>query len=189
MKTISQIICAIVIFSAQNFLFAQPEAEQKAWMEYMTPGSIHDMIARSDGTWSADITMWMDPAAPPTKSTGTVTNKMILGGRYQQSTHSATFMGMPFEGISILGYDNAKKMFVNSWVDNMGTGILITEGPWNEATKTVTLTGKQVDPMTGRELDVREIFKIIDDNTQSFEMYMTKDGKEMKTMEIMYTRK
>jgi Protein of unknown function (DUF1579) len=46
---------------------------------------------------------------------------MILGGRYQQSTTKGSFNNMPFEGISLLGYDNAKKVFMNSWVDNMGT--------------------------------------------------------------------
>lgn len=27
---------------------------------------------------------------------------------------------MPFEGISTLGYDNAKKTFFSTWIDNMG---------------------------------------------------------------------
>ncbi len=37
---------------------------------------------------------------------------------------------------------------------------------------------------------LREIFKIIDDNTQTLEMYTTqKGGKEYKSMEIKLTRK
>lgn len=34
---------------------------------------------------------------------------MIFGGRYQLSNYKGNFMGMPFEGMSIMGYDNAKK--------------------------------------------------------------------------------
>jgi hypothetical protein len=97
---------------------------------------------------------------------------------------------MPFEGISTTGYDNAKKTFVSTWVDNMGTGIMIMEGKWDEKTKTLHLKGKQTDPTTGKEMDVRETFTVIDDNTQKMEMFMTPaGGKEYKNMEIVFTRK
>jgi hypothetical protein len=115
---------------------------------------------------------------------------MILGGRYQQSTHKGTFEGMPFEGMSIVGYDNAKKKFYSTWVDNMGTGIMYLEGTYDPATKTTTYTGKQVDPMTGQDMEIRETFTIVDDNTHMLTMYMTAPGgKEFKTMEIRFTRK
>lgn len=177
-----------------NFLLLNSSAqaqsgEEKAWMDYMTPGAIHQMIAKSDGEWSFDLTMWMKPDAPPTNSTGTTVNKMILGGRYQESVHKSTMMGMPFEGHGLLAYDNAKKIFQSSWVDNMGTGIMNMEGPWDEATKSITFTGKTVDPMTGKDMGVKEIFKIVDDNHHVMEMYMVNDGKEFKTMEIKFTRK
>src|SRR5215218_6852543 len=91
---------------AQNDQKMSPEqaAMMKKWEEYMTPSDIHTMIAKSNGEWNQDITMWMDPSAPPTKSTSTCTNTMILGGRYQQSVHKGSFQGMPFEGISTMGY-------------------------------------------------------------------------------------
>jgi hypothetical protein len=177
-----------------NFLLLNTSAraqsgEEKAWMDYMTPGNVHQMIAKSDGEWSFDMTMWMKPDAPPTNSTGTTVNKMILGGRYQESVHKSTMMGMPFEGHGLLAYDNAKKIFQSSWVDNMGTGIMNMEGPWDEATKSITFTGKMVDPMTGKDMGVKEIFKMVDDNHHVMEMYMTNDGKEFTTMEIKFTRK
>ena len=67
-------------------------------MDYMTPGSVHQMLAKSDGEWTAETTLWAAPGAPPTKSTGTAVNRMILGGRYQESKNTGNFMGMPFEG-------------------------------------------------------------------------------------------
>ena len=189
MKTTVKTFLAILIFSISTQLFAQTDAEMKAWMAYMTPGSVHEMLAKSNGEWTGDITMWMSPDAPPTKSTGTSVNSMILGGRYQQSNYTGNMMGMPFEGISVLGYDNSKKKFINSWVDNMGTGMMILEGDWDDATKTVNFKGKQTDPMTGNDMDVRETFQIIDDNNQKMEMFMTQNGNEMKTMEILFKRK
>ncbi len=190
MKKILVAFCTLFLIIAAEKLSAQDQASmQQAWMTYMTPGDIHKMLAESDGEWNEDITMWMAPGAPPTKSTATAVNKMIMGGRYQQSMHTGNFNGMPFEGMSLLGYDNAKKVFMSSWVDNMGTGIMQMEGTWDPNTKTINFSGSTIDPMTGKEMKVRETYKIVDKNTHMMEMFMTQDGKESKSMEIKFTRK
>jgi hypothetical protein len=180
------------ISNAQQDKPMSPEqaAMMKKWEEYMTPGDVHAMLAKSNGEWNQDITMWMDPSAPPSKSTSTCTNTMIMGGRYQQSVNKGNFDGMPFEGISTVGYDNARKVVMSTWIDNMGTGIMYLEGKYDPATKTVTSTGKSVDPMTGKDMGVREVYTMVDDNHQTMTMYMTPaGGKEYKSMEIKYTRK
>ena len=164
-------------------------AMMKAWQNYMTPGQIHAMLAKSNGTWKEDLTIWMSPGAAPTKSNATVVNKMIMGGRYQESHHTGNIMGMPFEGRSMLGYDNAKKTFQSNWIDNMGTGIMNMEGTWDSTSKTITFRGKEFDLATGKDKDIREIFTIVDDNHHKMEMYNNQDGKEYKSMEILLTRK
>jgi len=190
MKRITLTICTVLVTVLCSNLSAQSEAEMKAWMEYMTPGDIHKMLAKSDGEWNEDISMWMAPGAPVQKSTSTCINKMILGGRYQSSTHTGSFNGMPFEGISTVAFDNAKKTFTTTWIDNMGTGIMVMEGKWDDKTKTLNTKGKQTDPMTGKDMIVRETFQIIDDDTQKMEMFMTPaGGKEYKSMEMILTRK
>lgn len=111
-----------------------------------------------------------------------------MGGRYQKSEHKGMMMGMPFEGMSLVGYDNATKKFQNIWIDNMGTGIMVMEGTWDDAANAVNLHGTMVDPISGKEMKVREVFKFIDDNNQLLEMYNTVEGKEFKSMEIKFTR-
>ena len=98
---------------------------------------------------------------------------------------------MPFEGTSTTGYDNAKKVFFTTWMDNMSTGVMNMEGTWDEATKTINFKGKMLCPANGVETEMREVFKIVDDNTQVMEMYGPdmKTGKEFKSMEIKFTRK
>lgn len=164
----------------------------KNWQAYMTPGDVHKMIASWDGTWEGNVTMQMSPGTPEQKSTSTAVNKMIMGGRYQISNHSGSMMGMPFEGMSTLAYDNGKKVFISTWIDNMGTGMMSLQGPWDEATKTISLKGKVVEPGsgTGMEVDVRETFRIIDQDHQVVEMFgMGPDGKEFKSMHIDFSRK
>lgn len=191
MKRITLTIYTILLIGLTSQLIAQTDqdAAMKAWTSYMTPGDVHQLLAKSDGDWNEEITLWMALGAPPTKSTATANNKMILGGRFQESKHTGTFMGMPFEGYGLTGYDNAKKIFVSSWIDNMGTGIMVMEGKWDDKTKAIHFTGKATDPITGKDLPVREIFTIIDNNKQKLEMFTTVEGKEFKNMEIIFTRK
>ena len=163
----------------------------KTMMEAGTPGKEQAMLAKSSGAWKAETTMWMSPDAPPMKSTGAVTNTMVLGGRYQQMHFKGDMMGMPFEGMGTTGYDNARKVWVSSWIDNMGTGISNMEGTWDDATKTLTTTGKMLCPGNGKWCDMKETLKIVDDNTQVMEMYGPdmKTGKQYKNMEIRLTKK
>ncbi len=166
-----------------------PEEEQKAWMDYATPGKMHEWLAKGNGTWESEVMSWMHPDSPAVKSKAISVNKMILGGRYSEGTFTGDMMGMPFEGRSIIGYDNAKKVFQSSWVDNMGTGFMNLEGVYDANAKTLTSKGKMIDPGTGKEIEMREVVTFIDDNTQKMEMFCTKKGKEEKMMEIYSKRK
>ncbi|MDO9375610.1 MAG: DUF1579 domain-containing protein [Bacteroidota bacterium] len=181
-------IAVIALVCCVTNLAAQSEAEMKAWQTFMTPGEPHKLLATSAGNWTEKISMWMDPSAPPTLTTTTTKSEMIMGGRYLMATSKGEMMGMPFEGMSIMGYDNAKKVYTSTWIDNMGTAVISMEGTWDDATKSVNFKGKSLDPMTGKEMMMRQVIKIIDDDTQEFYMYDIKNGKETKTMEIKSTR-
>ncbi|WP_312075105.1 DUF1579 domain-containing protein [Chryseobacterium sp.] len=161
-------------------------------MEYATPGEMQKMLAKSDGNRTGETTMWMENGGQPMMSKYEASNKMMFDGRYQMSTHKGNMMGMPFEGVSILAYDNAKKKFVSTWIDNMGTGIMNMEGDWKASSKSIEFKGKMTDPTRPeQDCDVREVFTFIDDNNQKMEMFGpdAKTGKEFKTMEIVFKRK
>jgi hypothetical protein len=167
----------------------QMDPQMKAWMDYMTPGEMHQMLASSDGTWKTKISMWMAPGTEPMLSEGTSVNEMILGGRYQKSTHSGDFMGMPMEGMNLLGFDNATKEFYATWIDNMSTGMMISKGKYDGSTKKVNMKGTYVDPMDAKEKPFRQTFEIVDDNHHVMEMFMNDEsGKEFKTMHIDFMR-
>ncbi|MBP9098622.1 MAG: DUF1579 domain-containing protein [Ferruginibacter sp.] len=165
-------------------------AMMKAWQDFMTPGDNHKWLEKSNGTWEAEVTQWMDPAAPPTKAKAVNVQSSMLGGRYVISKFTSTMMGQPMEGMSTTGYDNGKKMFVSTWIDNLGTGIVHMSGNVDAATNTLNLKGHQTDPMTGKDSEMREEMKMIDDNTYTMTLYGAgMDGKEMKFMEGTFKKK
>lgn len=161
-------------------------------MEYSTPGDMHKLMASWNGTWTGEMQVWATEGAPEHKSPATAVNSMAYDGKYQISKHVGDMMGMPFEGMSITGYDNAIKKFTSSWVDNMSTGIMTMEGSWDAATKTRTMTGTMPDICRpGKVCTYKEVFKVIDDNTHEVIMYGPdpQTGKEYKMMEIKLIRK
>src|SRR5690606_32140902 len=165
-------------------------AMQKAWEAYMTPGEPHQMLADEVGTWTNDMTFWMEPNGEPSKATSNADIKMILGGRYQETTYTGDMMGMRFEGRATVAYDNAADEFISTWIDNMGTGMMIMRGKYDEGSKSMTMTGSIVDPMTGKEKQMREVYTIVDENTRKMEFFdQAPGGGEYKSMEFVMKRK
>lgn len=162
--------------------------ENKAWEAYMAVGPMHKMLSNATGDWKAEMSFWMAPGTEAQKSTSSCTYQMILGDRYQEAKVEGTVMGMPFEGRGLVGFDNIKKVFFSTWIDNMGTGVMYSEGPYDEKTKSINLKGTSMDPMTGKEIKTREVYKFADENHHIFEVYMMHEGKEFKSMEIHYNR-
>jgi hypothetical protein len=166
-----------------------PQVMMEEYKKLSTPGEPHKQLASVEGSWTTKTKEWMEPGKPPTEATGTAEMKMVLDGRFLQQEYSSTMMGQPYSGIGTTAYDNLRKKYVTTWIDTMGTGIFTMEGTAGPDGKTITMKGQHAKP-DGGQMTHRAVWKIVDDNTQVFEMYGTHDhGKEMKMMEIAYTRK
>jgi hypothetical protein len=184
-----------------NKAASQPsEADMMAMMlELGKPGENHKLLEGMVGSWTYTMKMWMtpDPNTPPTESSGTTVSRSLMGGRYFLSEHNGK-MKMPgpdgkltevdFSGMGIEGYDNVQKKFVSSWIDNMSTSITRSEGSYDAATKTLTYHA-EFEMMPGMKTKVRQVIKITDKDHHTFEWYENQGGKEVRTMEITYTRK
>jgi uncharacterized protein DUF1579 len=138
-----------------------------------------------------------DPNAKPEESKGTAVRKSMMDGRFfvVDVTGKMEMPGadgkkkeMTFKGMGIDGYDNVKKKFVGTWMDNMGTGVMMSEGDYDPATKTFTYVS-EYEAIPGMKTKIREVVKIVDKNHHTFEWYEDRGGQEAKTMEIAYTRK
>ncbi len=165
------------------------EEMMKAWEKFMTPGETHKFLASSDGHWKGIAYFWSAPGTEPTKGESNMSNTMVMGERYQKSVYKGVFNNMPFEGEGTTGYDNARKIFVNTWIDNMGTGIVYMEGAFDSKKSMIHFSGTQTDPMTGKVVPVSQDFEMQDETHIHVVMYgPDANGKLFKTMEILFEK-
>lgn len=175
--------------AAQPQMTPEMQKMMEAWQKASTPGPQHkQLVEHFVGTWNTKQTMWMDPSAPPTTETGKDVST-LFGDRHVRTEFNSQFMGQPFTGVAMTSYDNVTGKYIGSWIDSMSTGQFMAEGDYDPATKSYTFRGEMADPMkAGAKIPVREVIRIVDKDNHVMEWYETRDGKEQKTMEIVYTR-
>ncbi|MFA5059342.1 MAG: DUF1579 domain-containing protein [Candidatus Omnitrophota bacterium] len=168
----------------------EQELMMEKWQQFSTPNENHKNLDFLAGEWTYTMKWWQSADTTPEESTGTTSSRWILGGRFVQSDVKGESMGQPFEGINIIGYNNLSKEYNSIWIDNMSTAVMATTSQYDPATKTFTEQGSVSCPMTGEtNRAVRGISKIMDADHYSYEMFMNGlDGKEYKTMELIYSR-
>jgi len=164
--------------------FAAPEMAEM--MAAGAPGEMHKILEKTVGTWDVTVKAWMDPASPPMEMTGVAKTEMIMGGRYAAERVDSEFMGMPFEGLGITGYNQAAERFESTWIDNMSTTLFTYTG--NLEGDDLTLSGSFKDPMSGETVMQRSVLTFVDADHYMVRGYETRGGEERMTMEIHYMR-
>ena len=187
---------AALALAALPALAQQPDAmtpEQKAEMEaYMkagTPGAPHKFMAGTAGSYDCKVKSWHEPGKAPMEETGTATRTMGLDGRVLMEDFKGSMMGMPFTGHGMSGYDNVSGKYWSTWTDSMSTGLMVSTGTC-DTQHACTYTGSWNDPIKKGPITARMTSRWTSPTVEVFEMYAPdKDGKEMKMMEITYTKK
>lgn len=173
----------------QPQMTAEQKAEMEAYMKAGTPGAPHASLAATAGSYGAKIKSWQEPGGPAMEETGTATRTMMLDGRVLVEDFKGTMMGMPFTGHGMTGYDNVSGKYWSTWIDSMSTGLMLSEGTC-DASGACTFTGSWNDAIKKVPVKTRTTSRWTSPTTEVFEMYAPgKDGKEMKMMEITYTKK
>jgi len=195
---LSLALCTGLVVAAASSAVAQDKKaapappDAKAAMEAMqkaaTPGEAHKKLDGMVGTWDTKVSMWMDPTKPPEVSTGTSENKWVLGNRYVEMQYQGTFMGQPFSGIGYQGYDNTTKKYIGTWMDTASTAMMNSTGTMTGNVMKASST--MADPMTGKMEKLATTLTVKDKDHHTMEMWGAgPDGKQVKMMEIEYTRK
>jgi hypothetical protein len=169
---------------------AMDPAMMDMMMKAGMPGDAHKKLDSMAGNWDTKATFWMMPGMDPMTSMGTSMNQWVMGGRYMEQRYKGDMDGMPFEGVGYTGYDNVKKQYWGTWMDNMSTGVMTSTGSISADGKTWEFTATMSDPMTGKDSTAKEKVTVVDADHHTLEMWVPgPDGKMFKNMEINYSRK
>ena len=167
----------------------EQQAMMDAYVAAGTPGAPHKTMAATAGTYDIKVRSWQEPGGPPTEDTGTATRSMTLDGRVRLEEVSSSMMGQAFSGLGMMGYDNVSGKYWSTWNDSMSTGLMVSEGSC-DAKHACAFTGSWNDAIKKRAERARMTTRWTDPRTEVFEMYAPgPDGKEMKMMEITYTKR
>jgi len=160
------------------------------WEKFATPGPQHARFKKMIGKWQTSTQAWMAPGAPPMESKGLAEFTVQMGGRFLIQTYKSEFMGKPFEGMGIEGYDNFKKKYSSYWIDNMGTASMIQTGTCSDDGATCTYFGRMDEPtMDETDKTVKSTIQAKNEDSFLWSMYdFLPGGQEIKIMEINYTR-
>ena len=170
------------------------EADMADMMERMTelatPGAEHARLDALVGTFHADLTMWNAPGLEPETMTGTMVNSWIMGGRFVQSDYSSEWMGQPFYGMGLFGYDKLQGAYMGTWCDTFSTWLApLGVGQLSEDGNRIVTHKDMVDPMSGLLNHVREVLTFVNDDHHRHEMYTSSEEQdEYLMMRIEYKR-
>lgn len=179
------IVSAAVALLAAAPLAAQevPDSAQMArMMELARPGPEHARLAALAGDWEATFQM------PGMSFTATVENRMIMGGRYLASTVTGSAAAMPFEALTILGFDRGPGVYTAVGFDTFGTYYVTGAGPWNEAENRAVLAGSYNDPVTGHAHDYEFVWTIAAPDRYTWDVVFLDGGVRRTVMEGEYRR-
>ena len=158
-------------------------ARGSAQPPFPKPGPEHEHFKQLEGTWDATV------ESMGSKSKGTMMWKVDLGGLWLLEHFKGEADGVSFEGMGASSYDPGKKKYVNVWIDNMSTAPMVSEGTFDKAKKTLTMTGSAAMP-DGKTMKMTMTSVMKDADTVLFTMSSPgPDGKDMELMKITYKRK
>jgi len=191
----SVLIASAFIVAAQEPPTPEQQAEmmQKA-MELAQPGPEHKKLAELVGSWDYSFKMWMSPTETnPLMADGKGEARMVIGGRFLELSYTGMFMGMPFEGLSMIGFDRRNNEYTSVGFDNFGTYWVSAKGPADKETGVITMSGEDYDGMMKITQKYKFEMNVKSKDSFSFSVIFTdpvtsQGTGNFKTVEVEYTR-
>ncbi|MEQ1632439.1 MAG: DUF1579 family protein [Planctomycetota bacterium] len=183
----------IVPLRAQDPGAQDPQAMKEMMAKaakFTQPGPLHKELEKFVGTWTTGSAFVMGGNKTPA-SPGTMTFRWLMEGRWLACEWKGTLMGRPYESFWLLGYDNFKKSFVITTVQNMDTAMLRSEGDLTQDGKTLITWGTLDEYLTGEhDKIVKNVFRFVDADHITIEVHDMHIGESnTQVLDIALTRK
>jgi hypothetical protein len=144
-----------------------------------------ELLQEDVGEWHAEVEVVPAPGAPVQKSEGSLSCRMC--GRWLVADFKNATSG--FEGHGVSGWDSVARRYVATWVDPSRRGLVVMNGEWNEAERTMTFVGEMTRP-DGSRLRWREVTERPERDVRIFRSLVPGlEGGEFEVMTVRYERK
>jgi hypothetical protein len=162
----------------------------KALAENGKPGPEHKKLEPLVGDWTFTLKLWTNPNESPAEVQGTVERKWIMGGRFVQETVKGKCeCGNTFEGLGLLGYDNAQKKFTATRVCGLCGKVCSSKGTVTDSDQKFEFATEEYCPLCREMVKGRDELILEGKDKIILNVYKTVKGKEVKVIEVVSIRK
>jgi len=152
------------------------------------PSPEHALLKRLEGKWEGALKL--SPVPGMDSEAKALATDSMLGPFWLLTDVKFEVMGTPVTTHTITGFDPTKKKYVQIGCSSMTPVFSSADGTYDEAKKTLSLSGEKPNPMTGQLSKARTVWETKDDDTRSLTGYATgPDGKERVTISGEFKRK
>lgn len=148
------------------------------------PTKHHEHMMKSVGEWEGVVALHGPMEGQKMEASETIT---AIGPFWTTSDFRAEFMGFPFSGRSVMGYDAKAKKAVGTWCDSSSSYLSVMEGTVDEETGDVEMRWDQ--PFMGGPMAPHRSVTHVEGDSYTSEFYVTIEGEEMHSMTIAMKRK
>lgn len=195
---LSAAVAALVTMLGGGAMSEQAPNQQELMKEMMARmeevarlGPHHQALARYVGGWDVEIAMVM-PGSPAQRSKGTAVYGWAIEGRWLTQRITGEFMGRPYEGFAIIGFDNYARNHVAVAVSSMDTAMILTRGLVVDPTHKVRTLYGTLDEYTTGELHkpLKVVLRDESDDRHVMEIWDLGIGEAgAKVLEYTFTRR
>jgi hypothetical protein len=152
------------------------------------PTPDHLRLQEAVGIWDIKAKHFMEPGKPPMGATAVETVTPV-GPFWVAARYESSFMGMPFTGQCIMGFDPGKDQHVLIWADSMSPHLFHFTGAMDKSGKVLHMSAKGPSMMGPGLVDWRSEMHYTDKDHMVFKMFMMTPQGECQLLENHYTRR
>ncbi|MER8477368.1 MULTISPECIES: DUF1579 family protein [unclassified Mesorhizobium] len=177
------------------------QSELPNWLRRGLPGPGHEVLAPMIGTWRVQMsfygTLGRSPDQPPLVTDDLISHRQWLaGGRYIEDIMEGTLDGAPVWRKGWLGYSIMDGRYEWVTIDPVNTTMMYFKGVPNSGDQrpismsgTFTDQGVAGEETVGKQVGMRTVIKIENNDRHIIELYFTRPGQqETLATRAVYTR-
>ncbi len=169
------------------------------WRLIQRPGENHKLLKQMVGDW--DVNLFFHANGQSWESKCKAKNELLHGGRFlieniegeiYAPDDSGTMMTEVYSSTKIIGYDNYKKAFCGSFIENQNSYMLNFVGrkPLSEESNQIVFFGLSDEPMLEiNDTTMKYTLEIVDDNSYTWKVFALALGEKSLFFELILKKR